>query len=461
MVPHGADALWRLGMRGLTYQNVSGYSKLALMTSTPEDWRSFLTMLGTGHDFDSRDLRTVPTQDLMAVLYPMLTDPELMFYLEYSGNVADTIYQKAQEFERNLPRQSSSYIISSTASGNWLTIGDLPPEAGSRKGYNDCVKGTKQYISSLVDAALSQWDILAGRLKSYIVKQDGKGDEARVAALPTDSWRTYAGSVDNIAKAANDVETVLNQSDAITSEILKDLVTLTYWENPDKASSGDQASWQSINAYIEEKYNQVLFNDSTVGKLIANLSGRARSSVLSHTYTVEEAYLSKDTVAKNYQEAVKQATDFVLAYFEWLKKQIKEYRLGPGKTRNTVVVRFYPGNAIITEPLPAVQTTSLSENSFVQTVVPAPNLSVVMQSNLAFDTPDTQWRELYANIFKIILSNGNPKCTARIGRHIIPNCYISAVSDFSNSHITTPVFAVSLISTEWDSAKLTPVNYVG
>lgn len=454
MVPHGADALRRRSMRGLTYQNVSGYSKLALMTSTPEDWRSFLTMLGTGHDFDSRDLRTVPTQDLMAVLHPMLTDPELMFYLEYSGNVADTIYKKAQEFERNLPRQSSSYIVSSTASGNWLTIGDLPPEAGSRKGYNDCVKGTKEYITSLTNNALGQWKYRSERLKSYKVVQFESGEV--VELTPTETWETCARSEKDMTTAAQEVISLLDKSDAITKDVIDGLVDLDGWERTNPASS-----WQSIQASIEDKYNDMLFNDSTVGELIANLSGRARSSVMSHTYTVEEAYLSKDTVAKNYQDAVKEATDFVLAYFDWLKKQIMEYWLGPGKTRNTVVVRFYPNAATITEPVPVVQTTGLSENSFIQTVSPAVNLSVVLQGNLAIDTPDTQWRELYANIFKIILSNGNPMCKARIGRYIVPNCYINAVSDFSNNHNTTPTFNFSLVSTEWDSAKLTPVNYVG
>lgn len=435
-------------MRGLTYKNVSGYSKLALMTDTPEDWKKFLTSVGTGHDFDSRDLRTVPTQDLMAVLHPMLTDPELMFYLEYSGNVASKIYAEAIKFNDRLPRQSASYVVSSTTSSG-ITVGsDIPGSMCTKKACAGGAQSVADKLQTLVDNAVSMWKWeINSTLYSY--KVDTSHPEAGLEL--TDSYKRYTGTEKEIKEAAQAVLDMLGKTSVFTLSLLTDCEPLSDF----KDSEGNKLD--QILATIHDKYVNQLSTDSNLDTFFwsNSLPSTLQQTLMWHRGTPDFLYEGSNS----YTDAVKKFPAFIGEYFEYLKNQIKNHRVSGSNAK--VVVRFYPGNAIITEPLPAVQTMSLSENSFVQTVAPASNLSVVMQSNLAFDTPDTQWRELYANIFKIILSNGNPKCTARIGRHIIPNCYISAVSDFSNSHITTPVFAVSLISTEWDSAKLTPVNYVG
>lgn len=437
-------------MRGLTYQNVSGYSKLALMTSTPEDWRTFLTAVGTGHELDSQDLRVVPTQDLMAVLHPMLTDPELMFYLEYSGKVATAIHNEALKFNDKVPRQSSSYVVSYSA-GDWVRISDLPAGDCTQRGYAACNVGAPAYVTSLADDAVAKWKEEAEHLKSWTYTVDNSSSRTVISVKsPTDKWKKYAGSLEEIQKLRNDLTRLIDDSIPLNSSLIGSLDSITQWPDP------DGYTWDGIVSSIKNRYDTALSENATFLEAMSRASAETRAEVLQRKWTPDELYDDKNV----YTTFVKQLKDFIFSYFKYLEENVKD-NSGSTNSRYSVVVRFYPNAATITEPVPVVQTTGLSENSFIQTVSPAVNLSVVLQGNLAIDTPDTQWRELYANIFKIILSNGNPMCKARIGRYIVPNCYINAVSDFSNNHNTTPTFNFSLVSTEWDSAKLTPVNYVG
>lgn len=440
-------------MRGLTYKNVSGYSKLALMTDTPEDWKKFLTSVGTGHDFDSRDLRTVPTQDLMAVLHPMLTDPELMFYLEYSGNVASKIYAEAIKFNDRLPRQSASYVVSSTAFNSTTVGSEIPDNVCSRRA---CVERSTQSftnrLKTLTDNAVNIWQSMVN-LKLYSYKLNvNAGNSLDV----TESYKQYTKTREEIEVSAQDVLNTVKELNIAEPYAAESCKTINQFEDADGNLLNE------IFAEIEAAYAATLMqiaadpltNSISLAELAA-LPESIQQDLKQHHGTPDVLYDGPNS----YTDAVQKFPAFIEEYFNYLKKQIKNYRVSDSNAK--VVVRFYPNAATISEPLPVVRTTSLSENSFVQTVAPAMNLSVILQGNLAIDTPDTQWRELYANIFKIILSNGNPVCKARIGRYIVPNCYINAVSDFSNNHNTTPTFNFSLVSTEWDSAKLTPVNYVG
>jgi hypothetical protein len=297
-----------------------------------------------------------------------------------------------------------------------------------------------------VDNAVSVWkSAVNSTLYSYKVDANPE----RGLEL-TKSYERYTESAADIEKAAQAVIDTLNQTSVFALSMLTDCKPISEFTD----SSGN--SIDNILADIHDKYaNRLCNGDLNTFEWISSLPSTIRQTLMLQQGTPDFLYDGPNP----YTDSVQKFPAFIEEYFDYLKTKIKQYRVSDSGVK--IVVRFYPNAATISEPLPIVRTTSLSENSFVQTVAPAMNLSVILQGNLAIDTPDTQWRELYANIFKIILSNGNPVCKARIGRYIVPNCYINAVSDFSNNHNTTPTFNFSLVSTEWDSAKLTPVNYVG
>jgi hypothetical protein len=314
------------------------------------------------------------------------------------------------------------------------------------KACTEGTQGVADRLQTLVDNAVSVWkSAVNSTLYSYKVDANPE----RGLEL-TKSYERYTESAADIEKAAQAVIDTLNQTSVFALSMLTDCKPISEFTD----SSGN--SIDNILADIHDKYaNRLCNGDLNTFEWISSLPSTIRQTLMLQQGTPDFLYDGPNP----YTDSVQKFPAFIEEYFDYLKTKIKQYRVSDSGVK--IVVRFYPNAATISEPLPIVRTTSLSENSFVQTVAPAMNLSVILQGNLAIDTPDTQWRELYANIFKIILSNGNPVCKARIGRYIVPNCYINAVSDFSNNHNTTPTFNFSLVSTEWDSAKLTPVNYVG
>ena len=430
------------------------------MTSTPEDWRNFLTTLSIGHTYNSRDLRTVPTQDLMAVLHPMLTDPELMFYLEYEDtDLANTILSIAKNYDDAVPRQSSAYIVSNPSSA--LDVGQ-EYQNETKGSYADSTSAIN-YILNRAQEAVDVWV----RLGTNGSMRSGTIDWANGTWEPSRVWADTVSDLPVFQSKVDDLKRKLAKVDKLYLPQWPGGVEHYYIGQYYNLSEAEYSLGKAL-ANLTKVYNEYVFMGGAYGtvfegQILSTLEADPDNQDLlttlkNHQFTPDALY-TIDKERNSYLEAVGHVKNVILTYLQRLEDMVNQGTVE--RKHLSVVVRFFPGSAFISEPLPQINTTRLSENSFVQTATPAMNISVSLQGNLAFDTPDTQWRGLYAEIFKAIVAKGNPKCTARIGRHIVPNCYLLNMPDLTNSHSTTPTFNFSLVSTEWDSAQLTPVNYVG
>lgn len=425
-------------MRSVIYENqlYPNYSKKAIIADKVEGWRAFLTDLGVGHDLNSTDLRAIPGSELLNKLKPMLSDPDLVFTLEFSsGLVVKEIQMIADNFEREVPRQSSSYIVSTAANST-----SLLPTAPTKQAATQQDTNLEKY-SKAVHAAESNWNSLY-YLKSYALEPQDGGTYKWEASDIESPWpgTTVASTCKKVEEKVQGIKyTVPEFSDANAFSSWKDSLL-------------DNKTWEGIKSSLDQARLNAL-SSLNFGAPNSNLK------VGLSDHTPDSVYKSSNLNAKRFTEAIKTAETFILDYLKMLMNLLDQ-RAALEWAQN-IVIRFYPQNATISEPIPTVNTVPLSENSFVQVASPQQNIMISLIGNMALDTPDTQWRELYAKIFKAILKHGNPPCKARIGRYLIDKCYLFQVTDLSQTTNSAPVFNVSLISEHYDTNNLQSINYVG
>lgn len=417
-------------MRGIIYKNnTSPYaSSAALFMTTVEGWREFLTDISAGHDYNTKDLRVIPGAEMLNKLKPMLHDPDMIFYLEYDNEkVASELKALGSTFDAQIPRQSSSYIISDKVTGTQI-LENIPGTG------NAAVKESSNiaFIRSQLTEVEAAWDSL-----NYLHSYDFS------SGVETDTYKNYWPGTEVEAH----VESVKDK--------LKDYKGLDSLPEP-------FVTWEDENAsgrFETKKAKLVQVRENVVSRTSVGLEQEtlpADQFYLLGVYTPDEAYNEQELL-----DAIAEVETFIGDYCTYLETFIDTHNDTAYKVKPGVVVRLYPAAVHITEPLPPVETVPLSENSFVQVARPQGNIVATFQNNMALDTPDTQWRELYARIFKIIVKGGNPKCKARIGRYVLDNCYINVVPDLSITPNSAPVFTFNIISEEWDTSKLQAVNYVG
>lgn len=417
-------------MRSILYKNnTSPYAtKSALFTDSVSGWKDFLTDIGIGQDFNKKDLRVIPGAELLNKLKPMLYDPDLIFYLEYENEkVISELKTLGMTFDNLVPRQSSSYIISDTFSSTQI-LDNIPSTAGDAGRESSNVA----YIRSQLTNANAAWNSLT-LLRSYDFGSNTVTDDAQ---------ELWPGTL--VEESINSVKDKLKDYKGLDS--LPD--PFYTWQQEDQSGTFETKAAAVIQA------RDIAVDSTQIGQERDTLS--LEQDALLSTYTPAEAYENE-----TFRAAVENTANFIAQYCTYLETFLRNSSETAYKVKPGAVVRFYPAAVHLSDPIPQVETVQLSENSFVQVAHPQNNLVVTFQNNIALDTPDTQWRELYNRIFKVIVRNGNPKCKARIGRYVLDNCYISVVPDLSITVNSAPVFTFALISEEWDSSKLQPVNYVG
>lgn len=414
-------------MRGVIYKNSKypGYSKT--MFGNVDGWGSFLNTIGAGHTFSSEDLRAVPGSILLAKLKPMLYDTDLAFTLEYyDSRVVSEVVSIAEEFEKTAPRQSGAYIVSRVFTGINLLQNTEGDSAGSA-GEKTAGKSNLAYILNQLGAALSAWN----GLKELQARDKDN--------TPTDASKSYWPGED-VKKIVDETKKKVG-SYSSAADKPKDFYS---W-----SEDSDSPTW---NWYVDSMMTYR-------AKAISELEDWEEYALI--TGTPSPVYTLDSENARGFCNSIKTLAEHIHDYCNYINDFLKEESSNARLTPAGVVVRFYPQNVLLTEPLRQIETVHLSENSFVQVGKPQQNMVATFVNNMALDTPDTQWRELYARIFNIIAGHGNPVCKARIGRYLLEDCYLMTVPDLTQSINPAPVFSFNLISEHWDSRKLSAINFVG
>ncbi len=483
-------------IRSVVYRNEVGYRKYPLMASDNKEYRQFLQDIGVGQVFNSRDLSAVPGHELFSKLFPMLSDPELIFYLEYSDTghteLGTRLYNLGTAYDEAAPQMSSSYIISNKyflsqrdfidVSSRWQAeplLSFIPgclnelrtnflvkdydtgkPDAGSR--HNEAIESGISAVMTSLDAAQKRLaDITLSEEQRNKVAAEAY-DQAAKQVQP-DGFSSLVGpAIWHSIKSLLEVVSVFKRSlDLISTSRLQKISQ--YAAAAAKKSEDANENSKDLKKFAEDYYKQLNLSDADIGALLSKISNNAtRASAEANGLKKYGAdYFYDDTT---YGKPVIDDLDIYVrrlkAYIDNVVKLIKNEG-GGNYLGLPYIIRFYPAAVSIAEPLPGVSTVPLSEHSFLQTAVPQGNVMITFIGNIALDTPDTQWRGLYADIFKAIVKYGNPKCKVRAGRYIIDNCYLAQVPDLTNAMNPAGTFNFSLICEHWDSGKFTPVNYVG
>lgn len=114
----------------------------------------------------------------------------------------------------------------------------------------------------------------------------------------------------------------------------------------------------------------------------------------------------------------------------------------------TFFIRLYPRAAQIAYPTVGLTTASVSDNRLMSVINGATNLECLLSSNLALNTLDAQWLDLYANIFEFMTTtNIKGGFTLRFGNIHLHNCYFKASPRMINTGEPLSVFDLNIIST--------------
>lgn len=430
-------------MRSVIYENqlYPNYSKKAIVAKDVAGWRSFLESIGAGHNLDSIDLRAIPGSELINKLKPMLYDPDLVFTLEFThGQIAKEILDEAKRFEEAAPRQSSSYLVSRSRLG--LSFISTTDKFKTRQDKTNRTQAINAVYTQL-DLTYNYWYTDLKWLRAGTLAPKNEYDYVWVESTDKSIRELWPGTkvkaaVEHARKTADE------HKDSLPKNEVPELAT---WEDAG-GNTKDILENKLRDAYIRctdqaiRSSERLALADKTYPALFSNPE-----------YVLEDCYSMDE-----FTQAVTALANFLISYC----KAVEHYlETTSDASYTSVVVRFYPQNATISEPIPTVTTVPLSENSFVQVASPQQNIMISFIGNMTLDTPDTQWRELYARILKIILKHGNPPCKARVGRYMIDKCYLFQVSDLSQTTNSAPVFNVTLISENYDTKVLQSVDYVG
>lgn len=398
-----------------------------------EDINRYLTALSAGvDDTIGSALKSMPTSELLGRLKPMIRERDFIFSLTFkSPLLMDGLSKLATQWASEVPRQSAAYII-----GTPYSLGTRDKEAAA-EGGNPLVLWK--------NALKQEVGIARGELKKFV-----NGDYFR-----------SLGGIKIVDE--NDVDTATKNLDSLESEI--DTITnpknLNYkypkfleWvdlliedNNGGLGSPAYGCSW----AQVWNKAVTVIYQ--AIGKVLAENPYDEEGTA----NTVNKAAETLQT-SQVQKEAVDVINAFVDDYVNAFKKFLAELAEAKNTTDSIVVIRLYPRAAFIGHASPQLLTTKLSENSFLQTAVRPDNIMISMQDCIAFDTLDTQWAQLYREIFNTIVKCGSPKCEVRLGRRKIPNCHLFATPQIPDTLGTISTFAVQFICTENTDDNISPIN---
>lgn len=110
------------------------------------------------------------------------------------------------------------------------------------------------------------------------------------------------------------------------------------------------------------------------------------------------------------------------------------------------VIRLFPAAAAIVPQLPQIATARQSYRKYIQTAVPAPNITAQLRNIIAFNTLDTQWVTFYLEVFELLFRYRNPKFVLRCGTYRIQDCNIAESVNIGDTGAVMESFNINIIS---------------
>jgi hypothetical protein len=113
----------------------------------------------------------------------------------------------------------------------------------------------------------------------------------------------------------------------------------------------------------------------------------------------------------------------------------------------TLYLRLYPQSAQIVYPSKVIDTTVFRNNKVLTTSSANSNLGINLMGNLAVNTADTQWFDIYANFFRYFIEElGNKRFTLIVGEYVLPKCFLTEAPLFVNTLSPANTFDLKIIS---------------
>ena len=110
-------------------------------------------------------------------------------------------------------------------------------------------------------------------------------------------------------------------------------------------------------------------------------------------------------------------------------------------------IRLFPKAAQLAYPNSKLATGTVSDNRILSINNGYTNLECNLTGNLALNTLDAQWLDMYANIFDFMTSlNLREGFTFKFGNYSIPNCYFKKAPRMINNGLPANMFNLELIS---------------
>lgn len=412
---------------GTKYTNKSypGYSVFV----PGSDLGKFLQKIGSGLDDSDTTRGKMPTGLMLSTLRPMLRDRDFVFSLTFqvsgTSSFVEAVTALASTWIATVPRQSAAYVVSTP----YLS---LPTK-------KDQIADSGQVVDTKYQEADTQIKIATQEL-----------DKLGAASL----FRVWDMSP---FKKTPDFKTAIDaliESDGIQAELdkLKSKLPATPCPKfldwmPEPSGTSPSVKWDSVkSAAVRGVYRLAgrVLDDAALGD--AQLAAKGIAALINDIRTEEE-----------FEDIVASINAFVEAYCtafkDWLNSGAKSNISG-----QPVTIRLYPRSVFISHAVRPVVTTKLSENSFIQTAGRPDNIVIQFQDCIAFDTLDTQWAQLYRELFKIIVDYGNPECTVRYGRHKLDHCYLYSAPQIPDVQGGLTTFPVVLISTASDDSDIGSID---
>jgi len=208
----------------------------------------------------------------------------------------------------------------------------------------------------------------------------------------------------------------------------------------------------NINESITKSVNSILKNkdlldvaiqtlkDVVVNPDITSLQARSAKEEF-YGESFEYVHGINEDIKSMYSEIVAEDPDGAQALEETIDKSFNFKKV-------TFFIRLYPRAAQIAYPTVGLTTASVSDNRLMSVINGATNLECLLSSNLALNTLDAQWLDLYANIFEFMTTtNIKGGFTLRFGNIHLHNCYFKASPRMINTGDPLSVFDLNIIST--------------
>ena len=160
------------------------------------------------------------------------------------------------------------------------------------------------------------------------------------------------------------------------------------------------------------------------------------------TYTDTNTLSASSPVNLTYEQRLYENTELLSA--KAISRQTKDVK----ELSSKIYMRVYPQTGYILPPLRPYTTTLLSNNEILQvSSVVGVNAACALQNNLALNTVDTQWADMYTLFFNYWLEYEQNKSFRLIfGDYILPNCYFRAQPQMVQTLEPVTTFNLDIIS---------------